>query len=68
MVRAAVRRARRCDPSLALQAQILVFGADNLPVRSDEWFMANEVVQIFLTFCANVPFPSYVGWRSAPVL
>ena len=47
---------------------ILVFGADNLPMRSDEWFMANEAVEIFLTFCANAPFPSYVGWRLAPVL
>ena len=47
---------------------ILVFGAGNLPMRSDEWFMANEAVEIFLTFCANAPFPSYVGWRLAPVL
>ncbi|WP_426399135.1 hypothetical protein ACN9M1_22900 [Ralstonia sp. R-29] len=44
---------------------VLVFGAGNLPMLSDEWFMANQVVEIFLAFCANAPFPSYVGWRPA---
>jgi len=47
---------------------ILVFGAGNLPMCSDEWFMANQVVEIFLAFHANTPFPSYVGWRPAPGL
>lgn len=28
----------------------IVFGAGNLPMRSDEWFMANQVVEIFLAF------------------
>jgi hypothetical protein len=45
---------------------ILVFGAGNLPMRSDEWFMANQVVEIFLAFHAAAPFPNYVSWRPAP--
>ena len=45
---------------------ILVFGAGNIPMRSDEWFMANQVVEIFLAFHATAPFPSYVSWRPAP--
>ena len=47
---------------------ILVFGAGNLPMRSDEWFMANQVVEIFLAFHSNAPFPDYVRWRPAPTL
>ena len=45
---------------------ILVFGAGNLPMRSDEWFMANQVVEIFFSFYATAPFPNYVSWRPAP--
>ncbi|MCO5410797.1 hypothetical protein [Ralstonia mojiangensis] len=45
---------------------ILVFGAGNIPLRSDEWFMANQVVEIFLAFHAAARFPSYVSWRRAP--
>lgn len=47
---------------------ILVFGAGNLRMRSDEWFMANRVVEIFLAFHSAAPFPSYVSWRPAPRL
>ena len=47
---------------------MLVFGAGNLPMRSNEWFMANQVAEIFLAFHATAPFPSYVGWRLAPRL
>lgn len=45
---------------------ILVFGAGNIPMRSDEWFMADQVVEIFLAFHNTAPFPSYVGWCPAP--
>ncbi|MGN8064929.1 hypothetical protein ACTJK4_25045 [Ralstonia sp. 22111] len=47
---------------------ILVFGGGNLPMRSDEWFIANQVAEIFLAFRVNDPFPSYVSWRPAPAL
>ncbi|WP_244786040.1 hypothetical protein [Cupriavidus pauculus] len=47
---------------------VLVFGAGNLPMRSDEWFMANQVVEIFFAFHSNAPFPGYVRWRPAPLL
>lgn len=47
---------------------ILAFGAGNLPMRSDEWFIANQVAEILLAFHANAPFPRYVSWRPAPRL
>lgn len=37
-------------------------------MRSDEWFIANQVAEIFLAFRVNDPFPSYVSWRPAPRL
>ena len=60
-------RAFHDKPSAARpDGTILVFGAGNLPMRSDEWFMANQVVEIFLAFHATAPFPNYVSWRPAP--
>lgn len=60
-------RAFHDKPSAARpDGTILVFGAGNLPMRSDEWFMANQVVEIFLAFHATAPFPNYVCWRPAP--
>jgi len=47
---------------------ILVFGAGNLPMRSDEWFIATQVVEIFLAVHSNALFPGYVRWRLAPPL
>jgi hypothetical protein len=62
-------RAFHDKPSAARpDGTILVFGAGNLPMRSDEWFMANQVIEIFLAFRDNAPFPSYVSWRPAPEL
>lgn len=62
-------RAFHDKPSAARpDGTILVFGAGNLPMRSDEWFMANQVVEIFLVFHSNAPFPDYVRWRPAPTL
>lgn len=62
-------RAFHDKPSAARpDGTILVFGAGNLPMRSDEWFMANQVVEIFLAFHSNAPFPDYVRWRPAPTL
>ena len=62
-------RAFHDKPSAARpDGTILVFGAGKLPMRSDEWFMANQVVEIFLVFHSNAPFPDYVRWRPAPTL
>jgi hypothetical protein len=47
---------------------ILVFRAGNIPMRSDEWFMADQVVEVFLAFLDSAPFPSFVHWRPAPGL
>ncbi|ANH36368.1 hypothetical protein A3768_5587 (plasmid) [Ralstonia solanacearum] len=30
-------------------------------MRADEWFIANQVVEIFLAFHVSTPFPSYIG-------
>ncbi|MCA8271614.1 hypothetical protein LGN17_03640 [Burkholderia sp. AU30280] len=45
---------------------ILVFRAGNISMRSDEWFMADQVVEVFLAFLNGAPYPSFVDWRPAP--
>ncbi|WP_080400845.1 hypothetical protein [Burkholderia ubonensis] len=45
---------------------ILVFGAGSIPMRSDEWFMADQVVEVFLAFLDDAPYPPFVHWRPAP--
>ncbi|MFM0009005.1 hypothetical protein PQR46_00665 [Paraburkholderia sediminicola] len=45
---------------------ILVFGAGNIPMRSDEWFMSDQVAEVFLAFLNDEPFPAFVHWRPAP--
>ncbi|KUZ91387.1 hypothetical protein WI40_26490 [Burkholderia ubonensis] len=45
---------------------ILAFGAGEVPMQSDEWFMADQVIELFLAFHANAPFPDFVRWRPAP--
>ncbi|BCZ81072.1 hypothetical protein [Paraburkholderia terrae] len=45
---------------------ILVFRAGNIPMRSDEWFMAEQVVEVFLAFLSGTPYPPFVHWRLAP--
>jgi hypothetical protein len=39
---------------------ILVFRAGNIPMRSDEWFMSTQVIDIFSAFLSNASFPPYV--------
>jgi hypothetical protein len=61
------RRAFHDKPSpVRPDGTILVFGAGNIPMRSDEWFMSDQVVEIFLAFLKGKPFPSSVHWRPAP--
>ncbi|MDO1475522.1 hypothetical protein HNB49_17580 [Comamonas thiooxydans] len=45
---------------------ILAFRAGNIPMRSDEWFMSTQVIDIFLAFLSYTSFPAYVHWRPAP--
>ncbi|WP_175748873.1 hypothetical protein [Burkholderia pyrrocinia] len=45
---------------------ILVVRAGNISMRSDEWFMTDQVVEVFLAFLNGVPYPSFVDWRPAP--
>ncbi len=37
-----------------------------VPIQSDEWFMADQLIELFLAFHANAPFPDFVRWRPAP--
>ncbi|PLP97408.1 hypothetical protein [Cupriavidus pauculus] len=45
---------------------ISVFRAGKIPMRSDEWFMSTQVIDIFSAFLNKASFPAYVGWRRAP--
>jgi hypothetical protein len=45
---------------------ILAFRAGNISMRSDEWFMSTQVIDIFSAFLNNASFPAYVHWRPAP--
>lgn len=45
---------------------ILSFRAGNIPMRSDEWFMSNQVAEVFLAFLNSEEFPAGVHWRDAP--
>ena len=45
---------------------ILSFRAGKIPMRSDEWFMSDQVVDVFLAFLNGRTFPEYVHWRDAP--
>jgi hypothetical protein len=57
-------RASRDKPSpVRPDGTILVFRAGNIPMRSDEWFMSDQVVEIFLAFLNGKPFPSSIYWR-----
>jgi len=47
---------------------ILSFRAGNLSMKSDEWFRADQVVEIFSAFLSGSEFPAYVSWRRAPDL
>jgi hypothetical protein len=45
---------------------ILAFRAGNIPMRSDEWFVADQVAELFIAFLNGDAYPDYVHWRSAP--
>ncbi|MFM0009173.1 hypothetical protein [Paraburkholderia sediminicola] len=47
---------------------LLVFGAGQIALKADEWFVASEVEEIFLAFLKGSELPSYVKWRQAPGL
>lgn len=42
---------------------ILSFRAGKIPMRSDEWFMSEQIVAVFLAFLNGEKFPEYVHWR-----
>lgn len=45
---------------------VLAFGGGELRLRSDEWFHASAVVEIFLCFRHGRRYPDTVHWRPAP--
>ncbi len=44
----------------------LVFAAGTLTLKSDEWFAADAVVEMFLCFKDARRYPTAVSWRPAP--
>jgi hypothetical protein len=61
------RRASHDKPSpVRPDDTILVFGAGNIPMQSDEWFMSDQVAGIFLAFLNGKPFPPSIHWWPAP--
>jgi hypothetical protein len=46
---------------------ILAFRAGNIPMRSDEWFMADQVVDVFVAFLSGSALPAYVRWREEQI-
>lgn len=47
---------------------LLVFGAGQIALKADEWFVASEVAEVFLAFLNDGELPSYVNWRQIPGL
>jgi len=45
---------------------ILSFRAGKIPMQSDEWFMSEQIIAVFLAFLNGENFPEYVRWRDAP--
>ena len=42
---------------------LLVFGAGSIPMKSDEWFTAEKVTEVFCLFLGRAEIPSGVYWR-----
>lgn len=60
-------RAFRDKPNPAFpDGTILAFRAGNIPMRSDEWFVSTQVIEIFEAFLNDASFPTFVRWRPAP--
>ncbi len=61
------QRAFHDNPSTARpDGTLLVFRAGEMPMRADEWFMSDQVLELFLAFLHDAPYPAYVHWRDAP--
>ena len=45
---------------------VLSFGGGEMRLKSDEWFHASSVVEIFLCFKYGRRYPETVNWRPAP--
>jgi hypothetical protein len=43
---------------------VLVFQAGHISMRSDEWFLADQVVELFAAFLNRGNYPDYAHWRS----
>jgi hypothetical protein len=41
----------------------LVFGAGEIMMQSDEWFLQGEIAEVFAAFLNKQSFPSFVKWR-----
>lgn len=45
---------------------LLIFRAGEIPMMADEWFMADQVSDIFCCFLEGSEFPVAIQWRSSP--
>lgn len=60
-------RAFHDHPSLVYpDGTILSFGAGEIPMQADEWFLYEQVSDIFIAFVTGTPFPDGVQWRAVP--
>ena len=60
-------RAFRDKPSPVFpDGTVLSFGGGEMRLKSDEWFHASAVVEIFLCFKHERHYPETVHWRLAP--
>ena len=61
------RRAFHDKPSpVRPDGTILVFGSGSMPMRADEWFTSDQVVEVLLAFLNGAPFPAFADWRPSP--
>lgn len=42
---------------------VLQFSAGSITMDANEWFVRDQVVQVFSAFTAQAPWPSFVHWR-----
>lgn len=60
-------RASHGNPSpVRPDGTILSFRAGNIPMPSDEWFMSDQVADVFTAFLRSELLPEYIVWRNAP--
>jgi len=42
----------------------LCFAGNEIPLKSDEWFHIDQVIELFIAFNEGRPFPAWLRWRT----